>query len=54
MREYAEISSASELAASLDCFWTMWSDQAYIQRVLPDACAEILFRRYACKSAVYR
>jgi AraC-like DNA-binding protein len=45
MAPYREFAPPPHLADSVECFWTMQSEQSFRHRVLPDGCADILFTR---------
>ncbi|HTA24871.1 MAG TPA: AraC family transcriptional regulator [Terriglobales bacterium] len=44
MAPYLELAPPPHLADSVECFWAMESDES-CHRVLPDGCADIIFRR---------
>jgi AraC-like DNA-binding protein len=44
MLEYREIAPSAAFAGTIECFWTLWSDEPGVpHRVSPDGCADILF-----------
>lgn len=45
MAPYLELAPLPHLVDSIECFWTMESEQSFRHRVLPDGCADILFTR---------
>jgi AraC-like DNA-binding protein len=45
MVPYLELAPPPHLADSVECFWAMASDESFCHRVLPDGCADIIFRR---------
>jgi AraC-like DNA-binding protein len=49
MVPYLELAPPPHLADSVECFWTMESEQSFGHRVLPDGCADIIFTRDSSK-----
>jgi AraC-like DNA-binding protein len=49
MASYQEIAAPPHLADGVECFWTMESEESFCHRVLPDACADIIFTRHLGK-----
>jgi AraC-like DNA-binding protein len=47
MPEYREIAPPPHLAGAIECFWTLSHSgrSAFVHRVVPDGCADILFTR---------
>ncbi|HLW87447.1 MAG TPA: AraC family transcriptional regulator [Terriglobales bacterium] len=45
MATYLELAPPPHLADSVECFWTMTSEEGFRHRVLPDGCADIIFSR---------
>jgi len=52
MAPYLELVPPPHLADSVECFWTMESEQSFRHRVLPDGCADIIFTRDSSQAAL--
>ncbi|MFZ0803121.1 MAG: DUF6597 domain-containing transcriptional factor, partial [Terriglobales bacterium] len=52
MAPYLELVPPPQLAESVECFWTMQSEESFPHRVLPDGCADIIFTRHSGKASL--
>jgi AraC-like DNA-binding protein len=52
MAPYLELVPPPQLAESVECFWTMESEESFPYRVLPDGCADIIFTRHSGKASL--
>ncbi|SPE45636.1 putative transcriptional regulator AraC family [Candidatus Sulfotelmatobacter sp. SbA7] len=52
MAPYLELVPPPPLADSVECFWTMESQESFRHRVLPDGCADIIFTRDSGKASL--
>lgn len=52
MAPYLELVPPPQLAESVECFWTMQSEESFPHRVLPDGCADIIFTRDSGKASL--